>query len=58
MTLQKPIIKNCPFCRIAMVGSRSKPGRPEFYTFHCLQCDTVIHLDAPPADSEPRRDRG
>jgi hypothetical protein len=58
MTPPTPTIKNCPFCRIAMVGSRSRPGKAEVDTFHCLHCDTVIHLDGAPADSEARRDRG
>jgi hypothetical protein len=58
MTPPKPTIRNCPFCRIAMVGSRSKSGQADFDTFHCLNCDTLIHLDSSSADREPRRDRG
>jgi hypothetical protein len=57
MTPQKPTIKNCPFCRIAMVGSRSHPGKAEIDTYECLQCDTVINLDASPTHAGPRRKR-
>jgi hypothetical protein len=57
MTPPKPSIRNCPFCRIAMVGSRSKPDKPELDTYHCLHCDTMIHLEAPPPNGGPRRDK-
>jgi hypothetical protein len=58
MTPSKPTIRNCPFCRIAMVGSRSKPGQADFDTFHCLHCDTMIHLDGAPEDREPSGNDG
>jgi hypothetical protein len=58
MTPLKPTIRNCPFCRIAMVGSRSKPDKADLDMFRCLHCDTVIYLDGSPADSDVRRDRG
>jgi hypothetical protein len=58
MKSQKPSIKNCPFCRIAMVGSRSHPGKAQIDTFECLQCNTVIRLDASPTDGDRRREHG
>jgi hypothetical protein len=41
----QPPPRNCPFCRIAMVASRSNSGIAIFDKFHCLQCDTVIRFD-------------
>jgi hypothetical protein len=57
MNSPQPVIRNCPFCRVAMVGSRSQPDRREFDMFLCLNCDTVIQLDTPTARGETTRRR-
>lgn len=52
MTPAQPPIRNCPFCRIAMVGSRSHDASPMLDMFRCLQCGTTIDLDR--SDDAPR----
>lgn len=55
MTPASSPIRNCPFCRIAMVGSRSNAASENPNAFRCLQCGTTIELDrsdhAPPEKS-------
>lgn len=45
----RPPIRHCPICGIAMQASRSKDQQPQFDTFECLACDTVILEHAPGA---------
>jgi hypothetical protein len=37
-----PQIKNCPICRLAMVGERTDNNLSEFNSFRCLGCDLTI----------------
>ncbi len=54
---QRPVIRHCPLCRIAMQGSRSRDGLPYFDTYECLTCHTVITETpaAPPPGRTPDR---
>jgi hypothetical protein len=45
MTPVRPPIRNCPFCRIAMVASQSGTHGPMYDEFRCLRCDTVIRFE-------------
>ncbi len=40
-----PKIRNCPFCRIAMVASRLNSRSTGFDQYQCLKCGTVIRFD-------------
>lgn len=40
-----PKIRNCPFCRIAMVASRTNSRSIAFDQYQCLKCGTVIRFD-------------
>ena len=46
MTPPKLPIRNCPFCRIAMIGRRAHADSPDIDIFECMHCDTVIHIDS------------
>jgi len=37
-----PAVKNCPICRLAMVGERSDSKLAGFNIYRCLGCDLTI----------------
>ena len=37
-----PAVKNCPICRLAMVGERTDTKLAEFNVYRCLGCDLTI----------------
>jgi hypothetical protein len=39
-----PPIKNCPMCRLAMVGDRTDSTLAEFNFYRCLGCDLTITI--------------
>ena len=43
-TNKLPRIKNCPMCRLAMVGGRTDNKPAEFNHFRCLGCDLTITI--------------
>jgi len=45
-------IQHCPLCGVAMLGSRSSEGTPDFDTFACLKCGTTMSFAPPPKGSE------
>ena len=50
---QAPPIKNCPMCRLAMVGDRTDSRLAEFNHYRCLGCDMTITF----TPSAPRQRR-
>jgi ribosomal protein S27E len=50
----KRVIRHCPICRLAMVGSKSREDLAGPDVFRCLSCGTEIIE----AQSEPRNDGG
>jgi hypothetical protein len=48
------MVRNCPLCGIAMIGSKSRDDSQQVDTFSCLKCETVISF-VPPASSLPGR---
>jgi len=49
----RPLVRHCPLCGIAMLGSKSDETNAQFDTFSCLNCQTVITL-APPPRPKPK----
>ena len=45
---QRPPIRHCPVCGIAMQASKSQKDLAYFDTFECLSCHTVINKGKPP----------
>ena len=45
MTGQRPPMKPCPVCGVAMVASKSSSERERFDIFTCLRCDAVISFE-------------
>jgi len=41
-TRQRPPIRHCPICGIAMQASKSQEHLAHFDKFECLSCHTVI----------------
>jgi hypothetical protein len=39
---QRPPIRHCPVCGIAMQAKKSREDLPHFDTFNCLSCQTSI----------------
>ena len=54
---QRPPIRHCPVCGIAMQASKSQKDLAYFDTFECLSCHTVINQGKPrpPASDENSR---
>jgi hypothetical protein len=56
--LQRPPIRHCPLCGIAMQASKSRENLAYFDKFECLSCHTVITTETkarpPAAAGEPR----
>lgn len=50
-----PAIRHCPVCGTSMLGSKSNESSPEFDTYSCLKCETVITSTPPPG--KPQRNR-
>jgi rubredoxin len=48
---QRPSIRHCPVCGIAMQARKSQENLTHFDVFECQNCDTVIReAKRPPAD--------
>ena len=47
-TRQRPPIRHCPICGIAMQASKSRENLAHFVKFECLSCRTVITTEAKP----------
>jgi Zn-finger nucleic acid-binding protein len=45
MTGQRPPMKPCPLCGVAMVASKSSVEHERFDIFTCLRCDAVISFE-------------
>jgi len=45
---KRPYPMPCPVCRSAMVGEKSQPEQPDYDSFHCLNCGTVVIEDDAP----------
>jgi hypothetical protein len=43
----RPRIRHCLVCGIAMLASKSRPDLPDFDTFDCLSCHTMIRESKP-----------
>ena len=52
---EKPPVRHCPVCRLAMVGSKSRDDLERPDIFHCLNCGTEI-IETP--RPKPRQDQG
>jgi len=39
---KRPVVKNCPICRLAMVGERTDTKLAAFNVYRCLGCDLTI----------------
>ena len=44
---QRPPIRHCPVCGIAMQASKSQENLAHFDKFECLSCRTVIRESKP-----------
>ena len=44
---QRPPIRHCPVCGIAMQTSKSQENLTHFDKFECLSCRTVISVTKP-----------
>jgi hypothetical protein len=44
---QRPPIRHCPVCGIAMQASKSQENLTHFDKFECLSCRTVISVTQP-----------
>lgn len=42
--LNRPRVRHCLICGIAMVGDKSTPARKEPDIFRCLNCHSVVDL--------------
>ena len=55
---QRPPIRHCPVCGIAMQASKSRENLAHFDKFECLSCHTVITTESKPrpaaGETEPR----
>ena len=54
---QRPPMRHCPICGIAMQASKSQEHLTHFDKFECLSCHTVITESKPrprPGKREPR----
>jgi hypothetical protein len=50
----RPRIRHCLVCGIAMQASKSRADLPDFDTFECLSCQSMIReTKPPPADGGP-----
>jgi C4-type Zn-finger protein len=45
---QRPPIRHCPICGIAMQASKSQENLAYFDKFECLSCHTVITTESKP----------
>jgi hypothetical protein len=50
-----PAIRHCPVCGTSMLGSKSNESCPEFDTYSCLKCETVITSAPRPGKPEHNR---
>lgn len=54
---QRPPIRHCPICGIAMQASKSQEDLTHFDKFECLSCHTVIRQSKPRSPSGERKPR-
>jgi hypothetical protein len=52
---QRPRIRHCPICGIAMQASKSQENLAHFDTFECLSCHTVIRETKPGTQSSEEK---
>jgi hypothetical protein len=45
MRSSRPPLRNCPFCKIAMVAMKAEGGKAGYGRFECLTCGTTIAFD-------------
>ena len=50
-----PPIRHCPVCGTSMLGSKSSQSSPDFDTYSCLKCETVITNAPPPGKPGHKR---
>ena len=53
---QRPPIRHCPICGIAMQASKSQENLANFDKFECLSCHTVIITEAKSKPSAGKRE--
>jgi len=53
---QRPPIRHCPVCGIAMQASKSQENLAYFDKFECLSCRTVITTESKPPPSASERE--
>ncbi len=51
---ERPPLRHCPVCGIAMQAAKTRVELDHFDRFECLSCQTVINAAAP--KRPPRRD--
>jgi rubredoxin len=52
---QRPSLRHCPVCGVAMQASKSQENLTHFDKFECLNCNTVISETKPqPGERKPR----
>ena len=55
---ERPTMRHCPVCGIAMQASKSQENLTYFDKFECLSCHTVITTEAKPrppgSEDKPR----
>ena len=44
---QRPLIRHCPLCGIAMQAKKSRENADKYDVFECLNCETLIS-ETPP----------
>jgi hypothetical protein len=47
------VIRHCPLCGVAMLGSKSSETSVEFDTFTCLRCQSVMVLTSSTQPGKP-----
>jgi len=53
---QRPPMRHCPICGIAMQASKSQENLTYFDKFECLSCHTVITTEAKPRPPSGKRE--
>jgi hypothetical protein len=51
---KKPQIKQCPICRLVMVGEKSDAHANDHNIFRCLACELTITFTPPPPREHDR----
>ena len=56
LSTDRPTLRTCPLCRVAMLGSKSREDLAGDDTFTCLRCDTVLTYaaDKPGTSAQPK----